>query len=282
MGCVPEPGVSVRVPPGARIRPPDRGLCNLRDVGGIPTRGDRRVPPGRLYRSDAPIAGDPDPELRPWPPRTVIDLRSPGEGLRGAHPLASARTRVMTVPLFRQLGPEQLARRASERPVDLATIYRRLLRASAFNLVRVIEVIADNPVPVLVHCAAGKDRTGVATALALAAVGVAPEAIVSDYRRTEASLDGLLERLARGWSEEQREAKLRRLTVERPELMQAPAAAIEAVLETLGQWPGGAAGWLLDHGLPPDALGQLRRRLTVRPRGSRAVTINQSFGMYSC
>jgi hypothetical protein len=170
---------------------------------------------------------------------------------------------VVNIPLFRRLDPGQLGARRGAEPPDLPTIYRRLLRASAVNLVAVAEVIAESPGPVLLHCAAGKDRTGVATAVALAAVGVTPEAIIADYQRTERSLDGLLGRLALSWSEHQREAQLRRLTVDRPDLMQAPAAAIEAVLETLGAWPGATAGWLLDHGLAESRLERLIERLTV-------------------
>jgi hypothetical protein len=239
------------------------GLRNLRDVGDIPAKNNRWVPRGRLYRSDAPIVGDPDPQLRPWPPRTVVDLRSPGESRPGVHPLVSAGARVVNIPLFRQLEPGKLAAGDPREPPDLPTIYRRLLRASAVNLVDVVRVIAEGPAPVLLHCAAGKDRTGVATAVALAAVGVAPDAIVADYLRTATSLDGLLARLALGWSEHHRAARLRQLTVERPDLMHAPAAAIQAVLETLDAWPGTTPGWLLDHGLTEPELGRLIDRLTV-------------------
>ncbi len=241
---------------------PARGLRNLRDVGDIPTASGGRVPCGRLYRSDAPIPDDPEPSLRPWPPRTVVDLRSPGEAATPRHPLASETTRVVSVPLFRDLDPARMAKGEDVELGDLPTIYRGLVRASARNLTRIVEVVALSPAPVLLHCAAGKDRTGVSTAVTLAAVGVRPEAIVADYLRTQESLDGLLERLALGWSDAQRETMLRRLTVERPDLMLAPAAAIEAVLGALEDWPGGTTGWLLDHGLAPAALDTLRRRLT--------------------
>jgi hypothetical protein len=239
------------------------GLRNLRDVGGVSAAAGRRVPLGRLYRSDAPIAGDPVPDLQPWPPRTVVDLRSPGEADAAAHPLAAAATRVVTIPLFRQLDPAELARRRGRAPSDLPTIYRGLLRTSALNLVSVMRVIAESPGPLLLHCAAGKDRTGVATAVALAAVGVPREAIVADYARTEESIDGLLQRLAIGWGPERSAARIEQLTVERPDLMRAPPAAIEAVLETLEAWPGGAPGWLLEHGLGEDRLVRLTEALTV-------------------
>jgi len=238
------------------------GLHNLRDVGGVRTSDGRRVLAGRLYRSDAPILGDPAPALRPWPPRTVVDLRSVGEAAAERHPLASDTTEVVNIALLRELDPARMAQRRNREPGDLPTIYRGMLRASAEALARVVDVVAHRPAPVLLHCAAGKDRTGVATAVTLAAIGVCPEAIVADYLRTEERLEGLLDRIAQGWSPAQLEASMHRLTVERPDLMGAPVEAIQAVLETLEGWPGGAPGWLRDHGLAPGAVETLRRRLT--------------------
>jgi protein-tyrosine phosphatase len=246
-------------PPEDRAAP---GLHNLRDVGGVPTSDGRRVLRGRLYRSDAPILGDPEPPLRPWPPRTVVDLRSAGEAAAERHPLASATTEVVNIPLMPQLDPARMAQRRAREPGDLPTIYRGMLRVSGEALARVVDVVAHRPGPVLLHCAAGKDRTGVATAVTLAAIGVCPEAIVADYLRTEERLEGLLDRIALGWSPAQLEASMHRLTVERPDLMRAPVEAVEAVLDTLAAWPGGAPGWLGDHGLAPGALETLRRELT--------------------
>lgn len=195
-----------------------------------------------------------------------MDLRSDGEAAAGTHPLASPDTKVVNIPLFRQLDPARMRDRGNPPPADLATVYRGLMRASAHNLIAVVDVVASSPGPVLLHCAAGKDRTGVATALILAAVGVSEDAIVADYIRTEESLAGLPERLVLGWSDVQSEAALHRLTMERPELMLAPAAAITAVLDVLREWPGGTRGWLVDHGLAPDVLARLQRRLTVPSR----------------
>jgi hypothetical protein len=239
------------------------GLRNLRDVGGAVAAGDRRVPHGRLYRSDAPLRGDPDPGLRPWPPRTVVDLRSPGEAITRSHPLASSKTRIVNIPLLRGLAPGGApGLRRSESRLPIGEIYGRLLQTSGANLVRVMETIVDGPRPVLLHCAAGKDRTGIAVAVALAAVDVGADSIVEDYLRTEDGLDGLLERLIQGWAAGERAERLHWLTVERPDLMLAPVEAIRGVLETLADWEGGAPGWLLSHGLSEEKLHRLRAVLT--------------------
>lgn len=242
---------------------PPRGLQNLRDLGGLPAAGRRRVRPGRLYRSDAPILGDPLPSLRPWPPRTVIDLRSVGEAGDAEHPLAALGATVVNIPLLPELSPERQAELRRQSYTDLATTYRYLVQAAAGKLTEVVQVVATEPAPLLLHCAAGKDRTGIATAITLAAVGVPREEIVADYVRTEDSLGRLPERLALGWSEAQRVAALEELTMQRPELLRTSVAAIEAVLDVLERWRGGTIGWLLAHGLAIQELDRLTDTLTV-------------------
>jgi protein-tyrosine phosphatase len=246
------------------IGEPSRGLQNLRDVGGLPAAGGRRVRPGRLYRSDAPILGDPSPSLRPWPPRTVIDLRSVGEAGEAEHPLGAVGARVINIPLLPELNPaRQQKLRESGYVVDLAKIYRYLVRTVAAKLTQVVHVVATEPAPLLLHCAAGKDRTGIATAVTLAGVGVPRPEIIADYMRTEDSLEHLPERLALGWSEAQRDAALEQLTMTKPELLHTSVTAIEAVLDSLEDWPGGPTRWLVEHGLPHDELELLHDRLTI-------------------
>jgi len=236
-------------------------LLNLRDVGPLALSDGRALAAGRLYRSDAPFPEDVDPGLRPWPPRTVIDLRSAGEAAATAHPLDASGTTVVAIPLFRELNPRRMtaASRGSER--SLEEIYQGLLRASAASITRVVATIAFSDGPVLLHCAAGKDRTGVAIAVTLAAVGVPDAAIVADYMLTEKTLGDLPRRLALGWSESQQKL-MNRLTDERPDLLGVTPAAIKGVLAQLAAFPGGAPGWLTDNGLSADHLLALTDRLT--------------------
>ncbi len=249
--------------PTAPIDEPPWGLQNLRDVGGLPAAGGRRVRSGRLYRSDAPILGDPSPPLRPWPPRTVIDLRSAGEAGDAEHPLVAGGAHVINIPLLPELSPERQAELRQAAYADLATTYRFLVRTAAAKLTQVVHVVATEPAPLLLHCAAGKDRTGIATAVTLAGVGVPREDIIADYVRTEDSLEHLPGRLALGWSPAHREAALEQLTVGQPELLRTSVAAIEAVLDSLEGWTGGPIGWLLEHGLAAQDPALLRAKLTV-------------------
>ena len=145
-----------------------RQLANLRDVAGLRLAGGGLVPAGVLYRSDAPYPGDAVPGTVPhWPPATVIDLRSTGEA--AARYRWPAGVTVHHVPLMRQaavVGTDDSATRPGRPlPASLAVVYRRMLDMIPHRLAALPGMAADSGGPVLVHCAAGKDRTGVAVQL---------------------------------------------------------------------------------------------------------------------
>ena len=163
--------------PGPCHDVPDR-LVNLRDVA-LDGLG---LAAGVLLWSDAPLAGDRHPDGVAWPPATVIDLRRPQEKCE-VHPLAD-RAAVLDLPLSvrrRVTDPDA----AQVWPSGLAETYVGLLSMPlAAGLVAVIEAVAAAATPMLVHCSAGKDRTGVTVAVVLRLVGLAPERIVGDYALT--------------------------------------------------------------------------------------------------
>ncbi len=101
----------------------------------------------------------------------------------------------------------------------------------------------------LVHCAAGKDRTGVVVALALAAVGVAREAIVADYVVTAERITAIMRRLRASptYATDCSRASPTSPASRRPMFL-------ERVLEVLDERYGGPLGWLASHGFDPSAL----------------------------
>src|SRR5690606_8028831 len=133
-------------------------LANLRDVGTASPLLRRGV----LYRSDAPLSTDEPPLAHPWPPTTVIDLRDHGEKAE-PHPYRHT-SRVVDLPLLAGSvrAPQTLAN-------GLAALYTHLLHTptTASLLVAAVQTIAEADGGVLVHCTAGKDRTGVTVAIAL-------------------------------------------------------------------------------------------------------------------
>jgi protein tyrosine/serine phosphatase len=106
-----------------------------------------------------------------------------------------------------------------------------------------------------VHCAAGKDRTGVVVALALDAAGVDRDTIVGDYLATGERIDAIIARLL---SSSTYRAELEGHDPQR----HAPVpGTMERVLELIDQRFGGSVAWLSAHGLSAADLERLRRRL---------------------
>jgi hypothetical protein len=227
---------------------------NLRDVGGLPTESGRRTRPLVLLRSAAPLAGDADPDGFPWPPAEVIDLRSPSELHGRPHPLDIAGARVHALPMIKRKTPGAGGDWSSM--PDLPTVYPQFMADGAELLVKVLRIATRANGPTLIHCAAGKDRTGIAIAVLLRAVGVTREAVVSDYVDTARNMDDVLARLEYHGPEDPTHMQ---------RLMGAPPEAIVTVLDELDRAavgsPDPAGAWLIRHGATARDLDAWRRRM---------------------
>jgi hypothetical protein len=232
-------------------------LCNLRDVGGIPLAGGGVVASGVLYRGDAPMAGDRPPTLTPWPPATVIDLRSPSEReqMMAADPWPDG-VRVVESSLLAALNPWSLIRRDDPltAPEMLTGLFAHVLRDSRREVVEVVGTIATAPAPVFVHCSGGKDRTALIVALVLEVVGADHDALMADHLASNDAVPVLERRLERALGRE----------LEAP-LSRVDEGSMRSALETWRAHPGGAEGWLLDSGLPVEHLEALLERLVSGP-----------------
>ncbi len=172
------------------------GCLNFRDLGGYLTRGGRRVRWGQLYRSDAlhhMSVRDVKHVRDELGVRAVIDLRSSSEvALDGPGPLAEPPVDYHHIPLFDGgRGDVEL----EEIPLDLGHQYFLLLQAATGAIRCVLEILADATEPALFHCAAGKDRTGLISAVVLGLLEVEEAQIVEDYVFTSRNLERIIERL---------------------------------------------------------------------------------------
>ncbi len=136
-----------------------------------------------------------------------------------------------------------------------APIYRAMLETGAPAYRRLFETIAESAEGVLFHCAAGKDRTGVAAALLLALAGVADNDIVEDYALSETLLAPMFAEFAPRMAErgiDERKAR---------KLMASDPAAITDTLAHLRSQHGDAEGYMRNIGMAPGAIDELRARL---------------------
>lgn len=199
----------------------------------------------------------------------ILDLRTDVEvRLEGPGPMASQpRVRIEHHSLYpdsggntdldagtvRPWGTNHEKESPGEPPVVRA--YMSYLRRRPDSIVESARAIACADGAVLVHCAAGKDRTGVVVALVLDAAGVAREAIVGDYVATGERIEAIMARLL---SSPTYRAELKGHDPQR----HAPLPeTIERVLELVDRRFGGSRAWLASHGLQDFELERLSHRL---------------------
>ena len=159
-------------------RIPVPGTYNFRDVGGLPAAGGT-VRDGVLFRSDGlhRLGEAGRDELRRLGVGIVIDLRDENEARYMPDDLDGLDVEVLSLPVFEGSGASQ-----GEGGISLDALYERIVTQHASVVVSALREIASaGDRSVVVHCTAGKDRTGIVVALALLAVGVYRDAVVADY-----------------------------------------------------------------------------------------------------
>jgi protein-tyrosine phosphatase len=239
---------------------PDRhlplaGTYNLRDVGGYPTAGGGTTRWRTLLRGDALHRLDDDG----WGTlgvRTVVDLREDAEHDLAPHVVGGHPVVVRRMPLLDRLG-------SLPKGWTLADLYLRVVDERGPRLAATVGALAEpGALPAVVHCTAGKDRTGIVVALVLSAVGVDDDTIAQDYALTAQYLTG-------GYVAEARE-RMQRMDRQgggsntaahfscEPEL-------ILAVLARVRELSGDAGTYLVGHGLPDAHLAGLRAALVEGP-----------------
>ena len=253
-----------------------QGAANVRDVGGLPTVDGRRTRAGVLIRADN-LQGLTEPDvsrlLSDIGVRTVVDLRSTGERhLEGPGPLAGQVTHHHLTLIAESPGEpdsaeveravpsfaDRSARRGTT-ATDMTGYYLGYVEDQPANLAQALRVIADAANgPTVLHCAAGKDRTGTVVALALSLAGVTRDAVVDDYVASAERIEGVLARLQASPSYG---ADLADKTVDdvRP-----VAASMERFLDEIDRRYGGPHGLAMSIGVDEETVARLAARL-VRP-----------------
>ncbi len=234
------------------------GCYNFRDLGGYRAADRRGVRRGLLFRSDAlhhltdaDVARVRD-ELGV---RAIVDVRSTREIRYEAwSPLAQPPVRYHHVPLFSDNQSDQ----PEEIPEDLGHRYFMILRSAARPLARVIELIAKEKEPTVFHCAAGKDRTGLISALILSLLGVDEEDVVEDYVATSRNLERIIARLRESPSYEAIFTELP------PETLHAEAETMRSLLARVRAEFGSMSGYAEAVGIGAETRAQLVERLLER------------------
>ncbi|WP_353810276.1 tyrosine-protein phosphatase [Agromyces sp. SYSU T00194] len=231
------------------------GTVNFREVGPLPA-ATGTVREGVLFRSDALHAlGDPGRQaLRDLGVGIVIDLRDEYEVANRPDDLDGLDVELLRLPVFEGSGAS-----AGQPGITLDALYARIVTQHTGVVIDALREIARaDGRSVIVHCTAGKDRTGVVTALALLAVGVDRDLVLDDYASTEQYLAG-------PWLE-QMVAMLGEYGVaDSPGLRMlmggSPREALASALDLIDHRHGSTREYLLAGGLTLDELAALERVL---------------------
>jgi len=240
------------------------GAVNLRDVGGM-RAGGVRVRRGLLFRSGLTHQLEPEGLARlssRLAIRTVIDLRSDGELHQDGvapfmqHGIEHRRIAVYGVTAVTPGERRERFHQMARGEFDWCERYQELVVEHAASFVAFFEALTNpGALPALFHCAAGRDRTGVAAALVLSVLGVADEVIARDYARTGELLMPHLHRYARmrdGLGLD--DAKI-------AVVLQTEAGVMRRFLSWLHETHDGATGLLTRAGLSQARLDLLKSRL---------------------
>lgn len=146
---------------------------------------------------------------------------------------------------------------------DLGNHYLGWLTARPDAVLRALKPIADGKTT-LVHCAAGKDRTGVITAVVLLVAGVSDDLIIKDYAHTAGALPQVLPALAQLWGSHAQAGQPDFSIDDLPVILTAPAAAMASFIAGLRRDFGSADDFLARAGMPSEELDRLRSSLRGR------------------
>jgi protein-tyrosine phosphatase len=232
------------------------GCLNFRDLGGYPTLDGRHIRWRQLFRSDALhllSAADVVQLRETLGIGDVIDLRSTAEvGTDGRGALAAQPIRFHHVPLF---DGDTAPREAGPAAYTLADRYFLLAEFAKGPIARVITTLAQTDAPAVYHCAAGKDRTGVISAVLLGLLRVRDEIIVADYAATQENIEAIIDRLM---ATEGYQAMLSALP---PDTLHAQPETMVTFLERVRAEYGSMRDYARSAGVADEALQQLATRL---------------------
>jgi protein-tyrosine phosphatase len=234
---------------------------NVRDLGGHPTEDGGETRFAAVVRADS-VASLTDEGWRQaldYGVRTVIDLRMQAE--RDADPPREVPIESLHLPAFGDWDEsidaeiEAVAATQNDTPSRTAAVYLEFLERFRPNFARAVSAVANAPDgAVIVHCAGGKDRTGLVAALLLRLAGVGIDAIAEDYSLSEIHLAPRLEKWLAETADEHERERLR-------EFSRTPAPSMQRVLAELERRYGSVDAYLEAGGASREDVKRARTRL---------------------
>jgi protein-tyrosine phosphatase len=233
------------------------GSFNSRDLGGYPTAGGRETRWGAVVRADnlGRLTDTGQAALADYGVRTIVDLRLPRELEEHPNPFAEPGEHGIAYVNISFVDP---AAQPLEGEMTLADEYKYMLDTYRSAVAAVMTAIAEAKVGgVLIHCMAGKDRTGIISALLLALAGVPRQVVAEDYALSGENLRPVEQQ----WIETGPGDR-----AERERIVARYTPTVEGMTEVLAYLDeryGGVEAYLREAGVAPDDIARLRDRLVA-------------------
>ena len=232
-------------------------VFNFRDLGGYPTSGGQKVAWRRLFRSSELHHMTSHDIIRLREEirlRSVIDLRR-SRPLEPFSPLNEVGVEYYNIPLIDTGNTEE---NMNQDFSNMGEVYSYLVRHEEFGqrVVKALEIIAEpDNLPLVFHCSAGKDRTGILTAIVLGILGVTDEDIIEDYTLTAPYMKELIIR----WNNDPRTAEALKNVPDY--LLEASPESMTFLLSTLKREYGSVRGYVEAHGAEVSLINRLKTAL---------------------
>jgi len=237
---------------------------NFRDLGGYPTSDGRETRWRTLYRADGLYRLTPGDAqaVVDLGVRTVVDLRTVNEvKTRGTFPVNDFDVAYHHLPIIDATWGETATPEIEDVVEFLVWAYREMLGEASPRFADAMRLLAEEEVlPAVFHCAAGKDRTGILSALVLGSLGVSEQIIAADYGLTEDAMRRLIV-----WAGEH-QPELAELYAKMPaRFAAADPRAMTIILDDLTSQHGSVRNYVREIGVTEETVNALARNV-LTPR----------------
>jgi protein-tyrosine phosphatase len=239
-------------------------IYNFRDLGGYSGADGKHMAWGRVFRSGELRHATPADRLRLSRDiglNSILDLRNQKDlSLFGTGSIGVSDFHYVNLPLITDPDNSLITLEQATKLSDLAELYLLMLRVPFYGtrIVQSLRIVADfDNLPLVFHCSAGKDRTGLLAAILLSALGVDEQDIVADYATTAFYMERHLNRISQDPQEAEFLASLPSY------IHESTPSSMEALLASIRREYGSTRNYLTLHGADGALFEQLETALLV-------------------